>query len=468
VIGLEGYVESYAAVRLVLLQTLFLNLLVTAAKIAVGYLTGSLSIIADGFDSLFDSVTNVIGLVAIHLARRPPDEDHPYGHRRFETLMTLSVAALLFVTCYSILQSAYERLRNPTLPEVNVWSFAALLVSIAVHLFTARYETRRGKELRSEFLLADASHTSADILVTIGVIVGLIVVRMGYPWVDPAVAVVIALIIAKIGIDIIRSSARVLTDAVAIETDRVAAIIQQIPGVQSYHRIRSRGQEDDVHLDLHVRVAPETPLAQAHSIAHDVQTRLTDAIDGVRDVIVHVEPQPGAAHQPHDDLLAEVRAEASNLGLTVHHLAAQEIAGRYSLDLHLEVPDGLTLGEAHNQASLLEGKIRTQLPHVTEVHTHIEPAQVTHVECAEAMEDPRREDIVRQLTRDVPGVLDCHGVKLRHIGDHLSLTLHCTVDEHLPIARAHDIATVVEERVRRGCPDITSVSVHVEPSSTDT
>jgi cation diffusion facilitator family transporter len=461
-------VESFAAVRLVLLQTLFLNLLVTTAKIAVGYLTGSLSIIADGFDSLFDSVTNVIGLVAIYLARRPPDEDHPYGHRRFETLMTLSVAVLLFITCYSILRSAYERWLNPTLPEVNVWSFAALLLSIAVHAYTARYEIRRGRELRSEFLLADASHTRADILVTIGVIVGLIVVRMGYPWVDTAGAVLIALIIAKIGIDIIRGSARILTDAAAIETDRVAAIIRQVPGVQSYHRIRSRGLEDDVHLDLHVRVAPEMPLAQAHAIAHKVQTRIIRTIDGVRDVIVHVEPQPGAAHQSHDHLLAEVKAAASDLGIAVHHLAAHEIAGRYWLDLHLEVSEGLTLGEAHAQASLLESKVRTELPDVTEIHTHIEPAQLIHMECGEAVEDLQREDIVRQLTRDVPGVVDCHGVRLLYTGDQLSLTLHCTVDGHLPIARAHDIATVIEERVRRGCPDITSASVHVEPNSTGT
>ncbi len=460
--------ESYAAIRLVLLQTMLLNLLVTSAKIVVGYLTGSLSIIADGFDSLFDSVTNVIGLVAIYLARRPPDEDHPYGHRRFEALLTLSVSVLLFITCYSILRSAYERWLNPIIPEVNVWSFAALLFSIVAHFATARYETRRGKELRSEFLVADASHTSADILVTIGVIVGLIVVRMGYPRVDTAAAVVVALIIAKIGLDIIRGSARILTDAAAIETDRVAAIIQQVPGVQSYHRIRSRGQEDDMHLDLHVRVAPDMPLAEAHSIAHQVQTRIIDTIDGVRDVIVHVEPQPDAAYQPHDDLLAEVRSAAHDLGLAVHHVAAHEIAGRYSVDLHLEVSDGLTLGEAHVQASLLEGKIAAQLPDVAEIHTHIEPAQLTKVKCGEAVEDLQREDMVRQLTRDVPGVRDCHGVRLLHTGDQLSLTLHCTVDEHLPIARAHDIATVIEERVRRGCPDITSVSVHVEPDITST
>jgi cation diffusion facilitator family transporter len=447
--------ESFAAVRFVLLFTMFLNLIVTAAKIGVGYVTGSLSILADGFDSLFDSVTNVIGLVAIYLARRPPDEDHPYGHRRYETLMTLSVSVLLFVTCYGILRGAYERWLDPVVFEVNAWSFASLLLSIAVHLFTARYETRRGRELRSEFLIADASHTSADILVTIGVIVGLVVVRMGYAWVDTLAAVVIALIIAKIGVDIIRSSAMVLTDAAAIETDQVAAVIRQVPGVQSYHRIRSRGLEDDVHLDLHVRVAPDMPLAEAHSIAHEVQSRIIDAIDGVRDVIVHMEPEPGNSHLQYDDLLAGVRNIARGLGLSVHHLAAHEIAGQYYVDLHLEVPSGLSLGEAHRQASLLESRVRSRLTDVTEIHTHIEPTPPSGVECGETVEDQQR-------------VLDCHEVKVRQIGDELSLTMHCTVEEHLPVAQAHDIATVIEERVRMACPDIGSVSVHVEPSTTET
>jgi len=459
--------ERFAAVRSVLLYTLLLNLVVTAAKLAVGYITGSLSIIADGYDSLFDGITNVIGLAAIYLARRPPDKDHPYGHRRYEALMTLSVSALLFFTCYSILQNAYQRFLNPTVPEVNFWSFAALFFSIAVHVYTAGYELRRGRELKSEFLIADASHTRADILVTVGVIAGLIMVRIGYPWADTVIAAVIALIIAKIGVDIIRSSARILTDTAVVETDQVAAIMQQIPGVQSYHRIRSRGQEDDVHLDLHIRVAPDMPLAQAHSIAHEAQRRLMGTLDGVRDVLIHVEPQPGAPHRPHRDLQAEVRTVALGLGVPIHHLNAHKVAGQYSVDLHLEVPDGLTLGQAHAQASLLEDEIKVQIPEVAEIHTHIEPTAATHAKCDEALKDLQREQIARELTRDVPGVRDCHDVKVRQIGAKLFLTLHCVLDEQLPVAEAHDIATLVEERLRRGCPDIASVSVHVEPATSD-
>lgn len=455
--------ETTGAINSVLLYTMVLNLLVAAGKIAVGYSTGTLSILASGFDSAFDSVTNVVGLVATHLAHRPPDEDHPYGHRRYETLLTLGISALLFVSCYEILRGAYERLMNPVVPDVSIWSFASLFLSIGVQMYTSNFEKRKGKELKSEFLLADASHTAADVYVTSGVIAGLVAVRLGYAIVDPLVAVAVVGFIAKIGIDIIRGSTRILTDAAALEISYIAAIVRQVPGVESYHHVRSRGQEDDVHLDLHVRVAPDMPTAQAHSIAHEVQRRLMEGIEGVRDVIVHIEPEPGIDHLPPQDLFLDLRKAARDTGATIHHLNVHELKGQYFVDLHLEVPEQMTLGEAHAQATLLEDRIQAQVPQVVEINSHIEPAPGTHT-----MSDPLTEDrqivrTVRQLVRSIPKVHDCHDVKIHRAGDDLLVTMHCTLDEHLPITQAHDVATRIEVGLRQEYPSIARVVVHLEP-----
>jgi len=210
--------ENFRAIRRVLWITMGLNLLATAAKLIVGYWTGSLSLIADGFDSVFDSASNVIGLVGIHVAAQPADKDHPYGHRKAETMTALIIASLLFLTTWELIQSAVERLRNPALiqAEVNVWSFGALLVSIVVHLTVVWYELREGRRLYSDVLVADALHTRADIFVSLSVIGGLIAVRLGYPLADPILALVIALFIAKIGIDIIRQSSPTLMDKAAM------------------------------------------------------------------------------------------------------------------------------------------------------------------------------------------------------------------------------------------------------------
>jgi cation diffusion facilitator family transporter len=460
--------DGFAAVRSVLIYTMVLNLLVSVLKIAVGYGTGSLSILANGLDSIFDSLTNVMGLIAISLAQRPPDEDHPYGHRRYETFMTLGVAVLLFVTCYGILQGAYQRLRSPTIPEVNVWSFASLFIGLVLHLYTSRYEAQKGRELKSDFLIADAAHTSADVLVTLAVIVGLIVVRAGYPIVDAVVALLIAVVIAKIGIDIIRSSARVLTDTAVLEKDQVASILEQIPGIESYHRIRSRGREDDVHVDMHIRVAPDMPLAQAHLIAHQAQRRLQQSLQGVRDVVIHVEPQAADGDRQDSDLLARVRRAALDLGETIHHLNAYETGGRYAVDLHLEVPDDLTLGEAHGRATALEAQIRSQIAEVSEIRTHIEPASAASTQCQVIGEQQGLQEKVRRLVEGVPGVRHCREVKVLSAAGQLLLSMRCSVDEQLPITQAHDIATIIEERVRRACADVERVFVHIEPAVAET
>jgi len=285
-------VERFRAIRQVLIVTLILNLVATAAKLIVGYWTGSLSLVADGFDSVFDSASNVIGLVGIYIAARPADEEHPYGHRKFETFTAMSISLLLFITCWELVKSAWARLTAPEtiVPEVNVWSFVALLVSIAVHAIVVIYESGAGKRLKSEVLVADAMHTRSDIYRSLSVIAGLVVVRLGVPIVDPILALIIAGLIAKIGFDIVRSSSLVLLDRAVLDINRVERIALEVDGVRSCHRIRSRGQEDDIYLDLHIQVDPWISVERGHEIAHQVQRRLQEELEGVKDVIIHIEP----------------------------------------------------------------------------------------------------------------------------------------------------------------------------------
>jgi len=284
--------ENFRAVRRVLWITMGLNLIATAAKLVVGYWTGSLSLIADGYDSVFDSLSNVVGLVGIYLAARPADEDHPYGHHKAETLTALVISSLLFLTTWELIKSAVERLRDPSLiqAEVNAWSFGALLVSIVVHLTVVWYELRAGRRLHSDVLVADAMHTRADIFVSLSVVAGLIAVRLGYPLADPILAIVIALVIAKIGVDIIREGSPTLMDEVAVPSERVQQIALAVPGVVSCHQIRSRGHETAMYVDLHIQVSPDISTEQSHAIAHEVQHELRRQYPHVRDVTIHTEP----------------------------------------------------------------------------------------------------------------------------------------------------------------------------------
>ena len=461
--------KNFGAVRWVLIYTMALNLLVTVAKLIVGYLTGSLSVIAGGFDSLFDSASNVVGLVGIYVAARPPDPSHPYGHRKFETLSAASITILLFLTTIQLVESAIDRLRNPVAPEVNVWTFVALAAIIGVQYVVAWYEARRGRELKSQFLLADASHTRADVLVSISVAVGLVAVRLGYPLVDPILALAIAGLIAKIGIDIIRDTSKVLADAAVLDAVKVQQIVAGIPGVVTVHRVRSRGQEDDIHLDLHVRVARGTPVEQAHDVAHQVERDLLEGIEGLRDVVVHVEPSPGP-ESGMPDLDRQIRDIARRIPNTaVHRIEAHDVEGRLYATLHLEVERSLSIEQAHGLASRLEEMLRAEIPAMDTIDVHIEPGEPRREQAAAVDLETYQgmQAAVTEAAGQVGGLSACHDLTISQTEEGLLLSTHCECEATLSVERAHALSEQLEREVRRRLPEVRQVIVHVEPRGDD-
>lgn len=274
-----------------LVLILALNWGVAAAKIALGLLTRCQSMTADGFHSLADGASNIIGLVGIALSSRPVDWDHPYGHRKYETFFSLGIAALLFLLSLGLVHGSIGRLSDPVAPQVSLASFIVMIITIIVNISVMKYEYRQGKKLGSDFLIADSMHTRADILTSFSVIAALIGIRLGYPIVDPIVTFVIAMFIAYSGIEIIRDASRVLCDTVAImDTKKIVDIVMTVKGVRQCHKIRTRGRPDDICIDLHVLVDPDMHIDHAHKICYEVEKAIKSKIPEVSDVLVHIEP----------------------------------------------------------------------------------------------------------------------------------------------------------------------------------
>lgn len=279
-------------IRLVLLVVLVLNWAVAAAKIALGLFTRCQSMTADGFHSLSDGASNIIGLVGIALSARPVDEDHPYGHRKYETFFSLGIAALLILVSFNLITESFERLRHAVNPEVTAMSFAVMIVTMAVNLSVMTYENRRGRELHSDLLIADAMHTRADLLTSCAVVIALIGIKAGYPIIDPIATALIALFIAFAAYEIIKDASRVLCDTVAIiDTGKISDIVLKVGGVKACHKIRTRGRPDDICVDLHVQVESSMAIADAHKICYAIEDALKKNIAEVTDVLVHIEPK---------------------------------------------------------------------------------------------------------------------------------------------------------------------------------
>jgi len=278
-------------VRKVLIYTLILNALVAVAKVVYGLMTNSVAMMSDGFHSVFDGTSNVIGLIGIWIASHPPDEKHPYGHKKYETLFTIIIAVMLFTTCFEILKKVYQSFHEYHKTNVTQTSFLIMLVTMGVNIFVMFYEKRKGKLLGSEFLIADAKHTKSDILVSLTVIISLIFTRMGYNRADVIVGLIIAVFIAKIGYEILKNASDVLVDTVCLDTSAIEFIVNSIEGAKGCHNIRTRGSMNSIYLDLHILVDKNMSIEASHRIADNIEEKIKKEFPSVIDIVVHIEPE---------------------------------------------------------------------------------------------------------------------------------------------------------------------------------
>lgn len=289
--SVTGDSNRVRSVKRVLVGVLGLNVLVALAKLGYGLLTGSVAMTADGFHSMFDGTSNVVGLVGMSLASRPADDDHPYGHGKYETFASLAIAMMLVFAAWRVGSSAIERLISPGAPaRVDALSFVIMLGTLAVNVGVTTYERRAGKRLGSEILVADASHTASDVMVSIGVIVGLAAVKLGFPQADPIIALMVAGFILVAGWRVLRSAQATLSDSRRIAPAVIREVAISVPGVLGCHHVRTRGPASEVYVDLHIQVDPGVPVAAGHATAELVEKTICDRFAEVRDVIVHLEP----------------------------------------------------------------------------------------------------------------------------------------------------------------------------------
>ena len=282
--------ERLHAIARVLGVTLVLNLAVAVAKVAAGLWASSLALVADGVHSIGDASSNILGFLAIRVASRPPDRDHPYGHQKFETFAAAAVALLLFLGCYEIGKQAVERFFAPAQTRVGPLGFWVVGITMLVNLFTTLYERREGRRLQSELLVADSMHTRLDVFVSATVLLSLAATRLGYPTSDLVIALGICGFLAWASFRILAQNLNILSDASILDPQRVAEVVGQVPGVAGCHRVRTRGRPHQIFMDLHIQVGPGLDTAASHAIAHAVQDRLRDTFPGLADIVIHTEP----------------------------------------------------------------------------------------------------------------------------------------------------------------------------------
>lgn len=282
---------NYKKVKQVLLIILFANLGVALLKIIIGNSIKSASMTADGFHSISDGTSNIVGLIGIALASKPIDKEHPYGHNKFEVISGLFIGGMLLFLGFKIIIDSVTRFKNPVTPTITMVSLMVLIVTLLINILVCTYEYRIGKKLNSYILVSDSLHTKSDIFVSIGVLMTLVGVKLGLPAIiDPIASLVVAGFILHASYEVFKSTIDVLVDTAIIDEDDIREVLKEFKTIKSVHKIRSRGSESNVHIDMHIMVDPNLTVEDSHVLNHDIEDLIQEKINKSAQVIVHTEP----------------------------------------------------------------------------------------------------------------------------------------------------------------------------------
>jgi len=450
------------------LSSVLAAIFLTLIKLVVGILTGSLGIMAEALHSGLDLVAAAVTLFAVRVSGRPADREHPYGHGKVENLSALFEVLLLLATCVWIIYEAIQRLFFKSVEvEVTFWAFAVMIIAIVVDASRSRLLYRVAKKYNSQALEADALHFSTDIWSSSVVIVGLVLVKLsgvlGVPWLakaDAVAAMGVAGIVVWVSVQLGQRTVTALLDGVPASLRDDVVYAARVPGVVEVTRVRVRRSGPEAFADIRLAVQRDASFERTQDIAAAAEAAVGRVLPGA-DVVVEVEP----VRADHEDLPTTIRLLAARYDLGAHGIRIYDMGtGGHATELHLEVRDGLTLDEAHAQASAFEQALREAVPGITEVVTHLEPVGEGSVRRAATTADEATiMEALKHLSEEIGVNCQPHSVTLRRDAGELQLSLHCTLDGEISIADAHAVAERAESLLRSQVPDLGRVVIHVEP-----
>jgi cation diffusion facilitator family transporter len=459
--------------RRVALLSMAAAAVMTLLKVAAGLLSGSLGVLSDAAHSGLDLVGSALTFFSVHVSDKPADEDHTYGHGKFENLSAFTEAGLMAVSCVWIVFEAIRRIfYNPVAVRHDLWPVLVLVASIAVDFWRSRQLQAVASRTGSPALATDAFHFASDIWSTVAVLAGLCTAWLGarygiqaLRYADPFAAIVVSLLILRMTIRMGHEAVGALMDEIPADTlRRLVAEVERVEGVLAVERARVRRAGAGYFADLTLAMPHRFTFAHIDELVKAATAAVQRTLPRA-DVVIHTVPRESRA----ESIFDRVRAVAERNNVPVHDLSIQALHGRLQVELHVEIEEKMRLREAHGFVTALESEIRRKVPEIDSVVTHIESEPAT-IEVPEETEvdDRRIEQALRRAAAEIEGIVDVHAITVSRTGDHISVICHCTLPDELPMQRVHELITELEDRFKLECPEVYRVTIHPEPVTDNT
>jgi cation diffusion facilitator family transporter len=448
--------------RRVALASVAASVGLTLAKFAAGLAAGSLALLSESAHNALDIGASAVTYFAVRAADKPADDEHPFGHAKFEAVAALGQTGFLLALSVAVAFAAARRLGEPAEVDANVYAFAAIALSLVVDVVRWRTLARVARQTHSDALAADALHFSSDLLASVLVLVGLAATRAGWLYGDALAAIGVAVFVGVAGFRLGRRTIDALVDAAPKGlAEKLAATVERAPGVAGVDFVRVRRSGPQVVGELGLFVSRTVPLERAAAIKAEVAETIAGRWP---DVAVTLIATPLALDD--ETVLEQVQLIAARRRLFVHHLAVQNIDARRCVTLDLEVDGRMSLAAAHDIATQLEQAIHDELGAEVEVETHIEPMEIHEIGGSAADSELARRIasfLEKEAARD--GALrDIHSVRVRRAASGHIVIFHCRVDPAATVEATHARLDALERATRDAFPEVKRVISHAEPA----
>ena len=448
-------------------NSVLVALAITGMKVVVGITTGSLGILSEAAHSALDLVAAIVTFLSVRVSDKPADAEHQYGHGKVENFSAFIETGLLLLTCIWIIFEAVKRLFFHSVEiEPSSAAFVVMFLSIVADAWRSRALGRIALKYDSQALEADALHFSTDIYSSAVVILGLALVMAGRTYhvgwmrqADPIAALFVAGVVVYVSWRLARKTVDALLDAApAGVRNQILEKISNVVGVLEVERVRIRRAGNRYFADVSVGLARNFTFQRSEQVAEEVASRVHQVLPDA-DVMVHSAPR--ARHA--ENIFDRIRAVATRNNFNVHDVSVQDLNGQLHVEQHLELDEQLSMKQAHDEVTHLESEMRSEVPEISTILTHIESEPATIETGEQIVREPELERRLKKIVTEFPEVYDAHEFLFKKVRGRLYVSCHCTLPDDMPLARVHDVQTALEIRFKQDAPELFRVLIHPEP-----